>query len=127
MRQAELFGEQLKLSTIFSTQPPLTAAARLASKERYNELQEEIVSEIEEAKDRIKELKDELETEREELDRCEIEDYDLEPEPGDECLFGAGLPEMEREYNDLEFESETEIRLLECKIAELEAKLKHAR
>ena len=120
MPQAELFGEQLKLSSVFSIQPPLTAAAKQANEDRYNPMREE----IEDAKARIKELKDELETEREELDRCEIDDYDLEPEPGDECLFDAGLPEMEREYNDLEFESETEIGALECYIAELEVKLK---
>jgi len=123
--QTELSGgEQLALSSIFCIQPVPTAATQRTKEERYNEMQEETVADIEEAQDRIKDLKDELQEAREDMDRCEVDEYDLEPEPGDECLFDCSLPRMEEEYNELEFESETEIRLLELKIGELKATLK---
>ena len=120
--QTELFGEQLKFSAIFSAQPCTMASGRQAT----DTFTSTVLDDIKEAKDSIKELKEELIKEREDLVLYEIEDYDREPEPGEECIFEVGLPSAEEEYNNLKFENDTEIHLLELKIAELEAKMKHA-
>ncbi len=119
--QIELFGEQLMLSSIFISQPPIS----VAGKEVNADWNSSILEDIKDAENRITELRDEMQFKREELDRCEIEDYDQDPNPGEVDLYGSGFPEMESECEELEFENETEIRLLELEIAESKEKLKH--
>ena len=102
----------------FTAQPmPTVEAQKIAARE---EIQEEIV----EAKQEIRRLQEKLQEEWDELERCEREEYDLEPEPGNDVTFDGMLPTLEEDFNDRKIEIEVDIRALECKIAELEAKLR---
>ena len=127
--QAQLFGEQLSLSSIFCIQPAPSPAARQATEERnqeiHQETQDDIMLEIEEKKERIAELRTEIEDDEDALRRAEEDELDLEPEPGDEDIFNAVAPMLEEDLTQTRYENEKEIRALECEICEMEAKLKH--
>jgi uncharacterized protein YceH (UPF0502 family) len=124
--QTQLFGQQLTLSSIFPSQPVPTAAAKQASEERYNAIQREIMEEIADKEERIIELKSQIEVDEEALSRAEEDELDLEPEEGEEVIFDAVAPMLEEDLSYTRYENEAEIRALECEIAELEARLKHA-
>ena len=111
----------------FAAQPMPTVEAQkiTAGKEAAVEAaREEIQEEIVEATQEIHRLHEELQDEWDELERCEREEYDLEPEPGNDVTFDGMLPTLEEDFNDRKIEIETDIRALECEIAELEAKLR---
>ena len=83
---------------------------------------EEIQEEIVEVKQEIQRLQEELQEEWDELERCEREEYDLEPEPGNDVTFDGMLPTLEEDFNGRKIVIEVDILALECEIAELEAK-----
>ena len=121
--QAQLFGEQRRLSSIFCTQPAPTAAAQQASEEAYNDIQQEIIEEIKEKKERIVELRKEIGDDEEALLNAEEDEIDLEPDEGEEVIFDAAAPMLETDLAYTRYENEAEIRTIEEDIEELEAKL----
>ena len=121
--QAQLFGEQRLLSSIFCTQPAPTAAAQQASEERHNDIQQDIIEEIEEKQERILELRREIGDDEEALLNAEVDEIDAEPDEGEEVIFDAVAPMLEEDLNYTRYENEAEIKTLEDKIGELEAKL----
>ena len=122
--QTQLFGEQRRLSSIFCTQPAPTAAAQQASEERHNAIQEDIIEEIEEKQERILELRKEIGDDEEALLNAEEDEWDLEPDEGEEVIFDAAAPMLEEDLGYTRYENEAEIKTLEEEIGELEAKLK---
>ena len=121
--QTQLFGEQRLLSSIFCTQPAPTAAAQQASEERHNDIQQDIIEEIEEKQERILELRREIGDDEEALLNAEVDEIDAEPDEGEEVIFDAVAPMLEEDLNYTRYENEAEIKTLEDKIGELEAKL----
>ena len=120
---------QTVLCQPFTAQPmPTVEAQKIAARKEaaVEAAREEIQEEIVEAMQEIQRLKDELQEDWDDIERCEREEYDLEPAPGEEDIYGCdcSLPTLEADYNNHKFETETEIRVLECEIAELEAKLR---
>ncbi len=122
--QAQLFREQLLLSSIFCTQPAPTAATQQASEERHNAIQEDIKVEIEDKQERIQELRKEIGDDEEALLNAEEDELDLEADEGEEVIFDAVAPMLEEDLNYTRYENEAEIRTLEEEIEELEVKLK---
>ncbi|MGB7532997.1 MAG: hypothetical protein WA977_08515 [Halobacteriota archaeon] len=122
--QAQLFGEQLLLSSIFCTQPVPTAVAQQASEERHNAIQKDIIVEIEEKQERILELRKEIGDDEEALLNAEEDEIDAEPDEDEEVIFDAVAPMLEEDLNYTRYENEAEIKTLEDEIGELEAKLK---
>ena len=122
--QTQLSGEQLALSSIFSTQPAPTAAAQQASEELYNDVQQDIKVEIEEKQERILELRKEIGDDEEALLNAEEDELEMEPDEGEEVIFDAVAPMLEEDLNNTHYENDAEIRELEEEIAELERKLK---
>ena len=121
--QAQLFGEQRRLSSIFCTQPAPTAAAQQASEELYNDVQQDIKVEIEEKQERILELRKEIGDDEEALLNAEEDEIDLEPDEGEEVIFDSAAPMLETDLAYIRYENEAEIRTIEEEIDELEAKL----
>ena len=121
--QTQFFGEQRLLSSIFCTQPAPTAAAQQASEERHNDIQQDIIEEIEEKQERILELRREIGDDEEALLNAEVDEIDAEPDEGEEVIFDAVAPMLEEDLNYTRYENEAEIKTLEDKIGELEAKL----
>lgn len=122
--QAQLFGEQRRLSSIFSTQPAPTAAAQQASEERYDDIQQDIKEEIEEKQERILELRKEIGDDEEAVMNAEEDEIDAEPDEGEEVIFDAVVPMLEEDLAYTRYENEAEIKTIEEEIEELEAKLK---
>ena len=121
--QAQLFGEQRRLSSIFCTQPAPTAAAQQASEERHNAIQEDIKEEIEEKQERILELRKEIGDDEEALLNAEEDEIGAEPDEGEEVIFDAVAPMLEADLAYTRYENEAEIKTIEEEIEELEAKL----
>ena len=121
--QEQLFGEQCRLSTIFSTQPAPTVAARLARERRFSEVAQEVIEEIKDKKERIQELREEIGDDEEALLNAEVDEIDAEPDEGEEVIFDAVAPMLEEDLNYTRYENEAEIRTIEEEIEELEAKL----
>ena len=108
-----------RYNRVTSEDKKITAQKEAALEAAREEIQEEIV----EAKQEIQRLQEELQEEWDELERCEREEYDLEPDPGNDVTFDGMLPTLEEDLNDRKIEIEADIRALECEIGELEAKL----
>ena len=121
--QVNLFGEQRRLSSIFSTQPAPTAAAQQASEERDLEVHQNIIDEIEEKQERIQELRKEIGDDEEAVMNAEEDEIDAEPDEGEEVIFEAVAPMLEEDLVATRYENEEEIRTIEEEITELEAKL----
>ena len=124
--QAELFREQRRLSSFFCIQPAPTAAAQQASEELLNDIQQEITEEIGEKRERILELRKEIGDDEEAVLNAEEDEFDLEPEEGEEVIFDAVAPMLEEDLTQTRYENEDEIRTIQEEIEELEAKLKYA-
>ena len=122
--QAQLFGEQSRLSSIFCTQPALTAAAQQANEERDLNFRQEVTEEIEEKMERILELREEIGDDEEAVSNAEEAEIDLEPDEGEDVIFDAVAPMLEEDLAYTRYENEAEIRELQEEIEELEAKLK---
>jgi hypothetical protein len=112
-------GRQL---TFFDfTKPEVTYPLQPVKKSRIREQEKaNIIEEIEEKKEEISKLQKEIRDAQDEIEAQELLELDLEPEPGNEDIFDARVPEMESDFLDLKYENESEIRRLECEIAELE-------
>lgn len=112
----------LPLSSFFSLQPALTAAAAFEATQKWND----IVLEIEEKRERIQELKKEIGDDEDALLNAEEDELEMEPDEGEEVIFDAVAPMLEEDLNNTHYENDAEIRELEEEIVELEAKLNHA-
>jgi hypothetical protein len=123
--QAELFREQRRLSSFFCIQPAPTAAAQQATEEKHNAIQGDIMLEIEEKQERISELRKEIGDDEEAVLNAEEDEFDLEPNEGEEVIFDAVAPMLEEDLTQTRYENEDEIRTIQEEIEELEAKLKH--
>jgi len=99
--QAQLFGEQSRLSSIFCIPPAATAETR----QMHVELREEI-GDDEEA-----------------FLNAEEDELDDEPNEGEEVIFDAAAPMLETDLAYTRYENEAEIRTIKEEIEELEAKL----
>jgi len=121
--QMQLFREQRLFSSIFASQPTPTAAAHHVTKERLSSVQQEVMEEIEEKQERILELKKEIGDDEEAFLNAEEDDFDIEPEEGEEVIFDAVVPQLEADLEHTRAENEEMIRELEGEIEELEAKL----
>ena len=124
--QTQLSREQLALSSIFCTQPAPTAAAQQASEERYNDIQQEIMEEIEEKQERILELRKEIGDDEEALLNAEEDELLIEPCEGEEDIYSCDciVPQMEEDLTYTRYENEQEIKEREDEILELERQLK---
>jgi len=122
--QAQLFGEQRRLSSIFCSQPAPTVATRLARERRFSALAQELIEEIKDKQERIQELRQEIGDDEGALMNAEADELDLEADEGEEVIFDAVAPMLEEDLNYTRYENEAEIRTIEEEIEELEAKLK---
>lgn len=126
--QANLFGEQCRLSSIFCLQPAPTAEAQRASEEREVKIKDatdtDILCQIDEKRERMVELKEEIEDDEDALRRAEVDDTDLEPDEDEEVIFDAVVPQLETDLENTRMENEKEISDIEYEIQQLEAKLK---
>ena len=121
----QLFREQRRLSSFFCIQQAPTAAAQQASEERFYDIQQEITEEIEEKQERILDLKKEIGDDEEAVLNAEEDEFDLEPNEGEEVIFDAVAPMLDEDLTQTRYENEEEIRTIQEEIEELEAKLKH--
>jgi len=122
--QAQLFGEQLTLSSTFSAQPEPTVAAHQAMQAHSATIHEDIIVEIEEKQERIAELKKEIGDAVEHIATVEEGELDLEPDENEEVIFYAEVPQLEADLEYTRVENEEDIKALEEGIEELEEKLK---
>jgi len=119
--QMGLTGGQTFLSSIFCVQqrgqqkPPSLQPKYVDS--------HDIAIEISEVDEQIKLYIQEIWDKEDEIMGVEIEEFDLDPEAGDECVFDAVVPGLEEELQELKYDNGLEIERLELEKKELQFKL----